>query len=240
MTGIFDNNLTNGGRGHEELQRLLEGLRYVARETNKEWAEYLGITPSKSITCIKPEGTTSCVAGSASGLHPRFSKYYIRRIRMETNSPMAKFMRDSGIPNEPCVMKPDHTAVFSFPIRADFGVTQAEVNSLGHLNLWLAYQLWYCDHKPSVTVNYKDDDFLSIGSWLWKYWNLVSGVSFLPSEDHCYQQAPFESISEEEFKKLEVTMPTNVDWSKLSVYELEDTTKASHALACTANGCELT
>ena len=240
MTGIFDNNLTNGGRGHEDLQRLLEGLRHVARETNKEWAEYLGITPSKSITCIKPEGTTSCVAGSASGLHPRFSKYYIRRIRMETNSPMARFMRDSGIPNEPCVMKPDHTAVFSFPIRANFGVTQAEVNSLGHLNLWLAYQLWYCDHKPSVTVNYKDDDFLSIGSWLWKYWNLVSGVSFLPSEDHCYQQAPFESISEEEFKKLEMIMPTNVDWSKLSKYELEDTTKASHALACTANGCELT
>lgn len=239
MTGIFDNNLTNGGQGAQELKKLLEALKFVAHGINKAWADVLMIEPSKSITCIKPEGTTSCVAGSASGLHPRYDHYYIRRIRMEKDSPMANFMRDSGIPSEPCVMKPDHTAVFSFPIKADFGVTQKEVNAVGHLNLWLAYQLWYCDHKPSVTVNYTDNDFMYIGGWLWENWSLVSGVSFLPSEDHVYQQAPFESITLQEYELLEAKMPKHVNWSLLSKYELEDSTKASHAMACTANGCEL-
>jgi ribonucleoside-triphosphate reductase len=240
MTGIFDNNLTNGGQGAPELKKLLEALRFVSHGINKAWASVLQIEESKSITCIKPEGTTSCVAGSASGLHPRYDHYYVRRIRMEKNSPMANFMRDSGIPSEPCVMKPDHTAVFSFPIKADFGVTQKEVNALGHLNLWLAYQLWYCDHKPSVTINYTDNDFLIVGGWLWENWNLVSGVSFLPSEDHVYQQAPFESITLAEYEQMEASMPKSVNWSLLSKYELEDSTKASHAMACTANGCELT
>lgn len=240
MTGIFDNPIANGGNGPGELQRLLEALRFVAHRTNEEWAEYLGIEPSKSVTCIKPEGTTSCVAGTASGLHPRFSNFYIRRIRMDKNAPMTHFMINAGIPSEPCVMKPDHTLVFSFPIRADFGVTQDEINALGHLNLWLAYQMWYCDHKPSVTVNYTDKDFLYIGGWLWEHWDFVSGVSFLPKEDHCYQQAPFESISKEDYERLEAQMPKAVDWSLLSQYEIDDTTKTSHAMACTANGCELT
>jgi ribonucleoside-diphosphate reductase alpha chain len=240
MTGIFDNNLTNGGQGADELAKLLQALKYVAHRTNEQWANILNINPSKSITCIKPEGTTSCVAGTASGLHPRFSKFYVRRIRMDAKSPMTSFMKNAGIPHEPCVMKPEHTVVFSFPIKADFGVTQDEVNALGHLNLWLAYQMWYCDHKPSVTVNYTDNDFLHIGGWLWQHWNAVSGVSFLPKEDHCYQQAPFEAISEEVYNTMSKSMPMDVDWNLLSAYELEDTTKASHAMACTANGCELT
>lgn len=240
MTGIFDNNLTNGGHGIEELQKILEALKFVAHKTNEQFAEYLGISPSKSITCVKPEGTTSCVAGSASGLHPRFDKFYIRRIRMEKNSPMSKFMANAGIPHEPCVMKPENTTVFSFPIKANFGVTQHEINALGHLQLWLAYQLFYCDHKPSVTVNYTDNDFLYVGGWLWQHWHMVSGVSFLPTVEHIYQQAPFESITEEEYGRLEALMPTHVNWNLLSEYEREDTTKASHELACSAGACEIT
>ena len=240
MTGIFDNNLTNGGNGPPELQKLLSALRFVARKVNEKWAGYLGINPSKSITCIKPEGTTSCVAGTASGLHPRYSKFYIRRIRMDKNSPMARFMIDSNIPYEPCVMKPDQTLVFSFPIKADFGITEQQINAIGHLNLWLAYQLWYCDHKPSITVNYTDNDFLQIGGWLWVYWDKVSGISFLPKDNHVYQQAPFEAITEEQYEKLNEVMPTNVDFSLLSNYEMEDGTTNARALACTANGCEIT
>ena len=240
MTGIFDNSLTNGGQGPEELQKLLGALRFVTRKINEKWAGYLGINPSKSITCIKPEGTTSCVAGTASGLHPRYSKFYIRRIRMDKNSPMARFMIDSQIPHEPCVMKPDHTLIFSFPIKADFGITEQQINAIGHLNLWLAYQLWYCDHKPSITVNYTDDEFLHIGGWLWKHWNLVSGISFLPKDNHVYQQAPFEAISEEVYNSMNDAMPSNVDFNLLSQYEQEDTTTNARTLACTANGCELT
>jgi len=239
MTGIFDNNLTNGGHGPEELKKLLSALKFVARKVNEKWSEYLGINPSKSITCIKPEGTTSCVAGTASGLHPRYSKFYIRRIRMDKHSPMAKFMIDSGIPHENCVMKPDHTLVFSFPIKADFGITEEQINAIGHLNLWLAYQVWYCDHKPSITVNYTDNEFLHVGGWLWQHWNAVSGISFLPKDNHVYQQAPFEAISEEEFNKLDEQMPSIVDFGLLSQYEMEDTTTNARTLACTANGCEL-
>ena len=240
MTGIFDNNLTNGGHGPEELKKLLSALKFVSRKVNEKWSEYLGINPSKSITCIKPEGTTSCVAGTASGLHPRYSKFYIRRIRMDKHSPMAKFMIDSGIPHENCVMKPEHTLVFSFPIKADFGITEEQINAIGHLNLWLAYQVWYCDHKPSITVNYTDNEFLHVGGWLWQHWNAVSGISFLPKDNHVYQQAPFEAISEEEFNKLDEQMPSIVDFSLLSQYEMEDTTTNARTLACTANGCELT
>lgn len=240
MTGIFDNNLTNGGNGPEELAKLLGALKFVSRKVNEKWSEYLGINSSKSITCIKPEGTTSCVAGTASGLHPRYSKFYIRRIRMDKTSPMARFMIDSGIPHENCVMKPDHTLVFSFPIKADFGITEQQINAIGHLNLWLAYQMWYCDHKPSITVNYTDDEFLHIGGWLWKYWDSVSGISFLPKDNHVYQQAPFEAISEDDFIKLNDKMPDTVDFSLLSQYEMEDTTTNARTLACSANGCELT
>lgn len=240
MTGIFDNNLTNGGQGADELQKLLEALRYVAKKTNETWAELLGIGASKSITCIKPEGTTSCVAGTASGLHPRFAKFYIRRMRMSTGSPMTEFMKSVGIPFETCLSKPDSITIFSFPIKADFGVTQKEVNPIGHLNLWLAYQMWYCDHKPSITVNYKDVDFLHIGGWLWQHWDYVSGVAFLPEGDHCYQQAPFESITEAQYTVLLSHMPGDVDWSILSQFEQEDTTENMKTLACSASGCELT
>jgi ribonucleoside-diphosphate reductase alpha chain len=239
MTGIFDNKLTNGGEGPEELQKLLGALKFIARKTNDKWADYLGINRSKSITCIKPEGTTSCVAGTASGLHPRYSKFYIRRIRMAKNSPMARFMIDSNIPHEECVSKPDTTLIFSFPIKADFGVTEEQINAIGHLNLWLAYQAWYCDHKPSITVNYSDNEFLHIGGWLWQHWDFVSGVSFLPKDNHVYQQAPFEAITEEQYNKMESAMPTSVDFSLLSNYELEDGTTNARALACTAGGCEL-
>lgn len=240
MTGIFDNNLTNGGHGPEELEKLLSALKFVSHKVNEHWAGILGINVSKSVTCIKPEGTTSCVAGTASGLHPRFSKFYIRRIRMSKDSPMSKFMIDAGIPNEACVMKPSNTTIFSFPIKADFGITENQINAIGHLNLWLAYQVWYCDHKPSITVNYVDNDFLYVGGWLWTHWNAVSGVSFLPRDNHIYQQAPFEAISEEQYNELNKVMPTEVDFNLLAHYELQDSTENARTLACSSGSCELT
>ena len=240
MTGIFDNNLTNGGHGPQELQKLLEALHYVAHATNTKWATVLNIPISKSITCIKPEGTTSCVAGTASGLHPRHSKFYIRRSQMPVGSPMTQFLKDAGVPWQPFFYSPETMVVFEFPVKADFGVTDNEVNPIGHLNLWLSYQLWYCDHKPSVTVNYTDKDFLAVGSWLWTYWHYVSGVSFLPKDDNTYEHTPFETITEEQYNELNAKMPESIDWSLLSKYEQEDTTKSSHAMVCTAAGCELT
>ena len=240
MTGIFDNNLTNGGQGPQELQKLLEALHFVAHGTNKKWAKILNIAESKSITCIKPEGTTSCVAGTASGLHPRFSKFYIRRSQMPVTSPMTSFLKDAGVPWQPFFYNPENMVVFEFPVKADFGVTEDQINSIGHLNLWLSYQLWYCDHKPSVTVNYTDKDYLAIGSWLWTYWDYVSGVSFLPKDDNTYEHTPFEAITEEKYNELNSKMPETINWSLLSEYEKEDTTKTSHAMVCTADGCELT
>jgi ribonucleoside-diphosphate reductase alpha chain len=153
---------------------------------------------------------------------------------------MTQFLKDAGVPWQPFFYSPETMVVFEFPVKADFGVTQDQINAIGHLNLWLAYQLWYCDHKPSVTVNYTDKDFLSIGNWLWTNWHYVSGVSFLPKDDNTYEHTPFETITEEQYNELNAKMPESIDWSLLSKYEQEDTTKSSHAMVCTAAGCELT
>lgn len=238
FTGIYDNELmsTNNSR----LTEVLSELREIARETNAEWAEKLGIGASKSITCCKPSGTTSCVAGTSSGIHPRYSSYYIRRVRIDSVNPLCEFMIDQGIPNEPCVQRPENTTVFSFPITSpQDSKTYEDYNSLEHLELWLTYQKYWCDHKPSVTINYTDKDFLDIGQWVYNNWDWVSGISFLPHVDHIYEQAPFESIDEEAYIELVSKVPANIDWSNLSDYEKEDTTTSSHSLACTGGACEV-
>jgi ribonucleoside-triphosphate reductase len=237
FTGIYDNKLmsTTG----PELEATLQELRKVARETNVEWAEKLGITPSLAVTCCKPSGTTSCVAGTSSGIHPRFSEYYIRRVRIDTGNPLCKFMQDRGVPNEQCVQKSD-TTIFAFPTKSPEGAeTYTTYNPMAHLDLWLTYQQHWCDHKPSVTVNYTDANFMDVGQWVFNNWDAVSGISFLPQTEHIYEQAPFEAIDKAAYLALLDQMPHTIDWKELSLYELEDTTTSSHSLACHGGSCEL-
>jgi len=237
MTGIFDNKLTSGQEGYAKLAYALEKLRDIATITNLKWADKLGITPSKSITCIKPEGTTSCLADASSGLHPRYAEFYYRRVRIDKKDPLYNMMADSGIPVEDCVMNPASTAVFTFAQKAPQGsITQKELTAIEHLKLWKAYQDHYCNHKPSITVNYTDNEFIGVGQWVWDNFDSISGISFLPKSDHVYAQAPFEEI---DARTYNMHPKPDVDFNKLSDYEKEDTTKSSHTMACTANGCEL-
>jgi ribonucleoside-diphosphate reductase alpha chain len=237
MTGIFDNKLMSGILGYGKLKHVLENLREVAIKTNLDWAKQLGINPSKSITCIKPEGTTSCLANSASGLHPRYAQHYYRRVRIDKKDPIYQLMRDAQVMVEDCVMNPDSTAVFTFAQSAPSGsLTQDELQAIDHLNLWLAYQEYYCQHKPSITVNYSDSEFMPVGQWVWENFDKISGISFLPKSDHVYAQAPFEAITKETYDSY-VMVP--VDFNNLSFYEKIDTTTSSHTMACTAGACEI-
>jgi ribonucleoside-triphosphate reductase len=237
MTGIFDNKLMSGILGHGKLKHVLENLRETAIKTNLDWAQTLGINPSKSITCIKPEGTTSCLASSSSGLHPRYADYYYRRVRIDKKDPLYHLMRDAAVPVEDCVMNPASTAVFTFVQAAPVGsLTQNELQAIDHLNLWLTYQESYCQHKPSITVNYDDNEFMPVGQWVWENFDKISGISFLPKSDHVYAQAPFEAISKETYNAYQ---HVDVDFKMLSHYELTDTTTSSHTMACTAGACEI-
>jgi ribonucleoside-diphosphate reductase alpha chain len=237
MTGIFDNKLMSGLQGHGKLKHVLESLRETAIKTNLDWAKKLGVNPSKSITCIKPEGTTSCLASSASGLHPRYSDYYYRRVRIDKKDPLYALMRDAQVPVEDCVMNPDSTAVFTFVQAAPVGsLTQNELQAIDHLNLWLTYQEAYCQHKPSITVNYSDNEFMPVGQWVWENFDKISGISFLPKSDHVYAQAPFEAITKEVY---EAYPQLNVAFEMLCHYEKTDTTTSSHTMACTAGACEV-
>ena len=237
MTGIFDNKLMSGIQGYGKLKHVLENLREIAIKTNLDWAKQLGVNPSKSITCIKPEGTTSCLANSASGLHPRYAEHYYRRVRIDKKDPIYHLMRDAQVMVEDCVMNPDSTAVFTFAQSAPSGsLTQDELQAIDHLNLWLAYQEYYCQHKPSITVNYSDSEFMPVGQWVWENFDKISGISFLPKSDHIYAQAPFESITKETYDSY-VMVP--VDFNNLSFYEKTDTTTSSHTMACTAGACEI-
>jgi len=238
LTGIMDNPLmTSKNAG---LDKTLEHLRQVAVDTNKEWADKLGINPSAAITCVKPSGTVSQLVDSASGIHPRYSPYYIRTVRADNKDPLTAFMKDQGIPNEPCVMKPQTTTIFSFPTKApDNCVSRNDMGALEQLSLWLTYQRHWCEHKPSITVYVKDHEWLEVGAWVYKHFDEVSGISFLPHSDHSYRQAPYQEISEREYKDALALMPSRIDWSKLKYYETEDTTKSSQTFACTGEVCEI-
>ena len=177
------------------------------------------------------------MANSASGLHPRYAEYYYRRVRIDKKDPLYMLMRDAQVPVEDCVMNPDSTAVFTFAQSAPSGsLTQDELQAIDHLNLWLAYQEHYCQHKPSITVNYSDSEFLPVGQWVWENFDKISGISFLPKSDHVYAQAPFEAITKEMYNAY-VMIP--VDFNNLSFYEKTDTTTSSHTMACTSGACEL-
>ena len=253
LTGIMDNAAMAGGMdgdagiawsfsGNEDmnLSDVLEKLKNVAIATNAEWAERLCIPASTAITCVKPSGTVSQLVDSASGIHARHSDYYIRTVRGDNKDPLTQFMKDQGIPSEPDVMKPDATTVFSFPMKSPVGaVTRNDMTAIEQLELWLTYQRHWCEHKPSVTITVRDHEWLEVGAWVYKYFDEVSGVSFLPSSDHTYLQAPYQECSEREYLDALALMPAKIDWAKLSEYETEDTSKGTSTFACSGGSCEI-
>jgi ribonucleoside-diphosphate reductase alpha chain len=243
LTGIMDNEFTNGKvAGVAHLGPMLEGLRNEAVETNKIWAAKLGIPVSAAITCVKPSGTVSALVDSASGIHARHAPYYIRTVRADKKDPLAKMMKDMGFPCEDDVMKPDHTYVFSFPMKSpDHAVFRKDLSAIDQLEIWLTYQRHWAEHKPSITVSVKEDEWPEVGAWVYKNFDELSGVSFLPFSDTTYKQMPYQDCSKEEYEELLAKMPKSIEWSDLAKYEKSDTTTGSQELACNAagGGCEI-
>ena len=238
MTGIMDNPLmTQKNKG---LNKTLEHLRSVAVSTNAEWAELLGIPASAAISCVKPSGTVSQLVDSASGIHARHSPYYIRTVRGDNKDPLTQFMIDQGIPNEPCVMKPDTTVVFSFPVKSpEKAVTRNDMSAVEQLELWLTYQRHWCEHKPSVTITVRDEEWMEVGAFVFEYFDEMSGVSFLPHSDHTYQQAPYQDCDESQYHAMLGSMPSKIDWELLNEYENEDNTISMQTMACSGDSCEI-
>lgn len=253
LTGIMDHMVLNGSKSFVEpnfiadagnvtkytLPLVLQELREVAIETNKIWADLLGINQATAITCVKPSGTVSQLVDSASGIHPRYSPYYIRTVRADKKDPLARLMHDMDFPCEDDVTKPETTWVFSFPMKAPEGsVFRDDRSAIEQLDLWLIYQRNWCEHKPSITVYVKENEWMEVGAWVWKHFDEVSGVSFLPHSNHSYRQAPYQEITEEEYEAFLSKMPQDVDWELLSEYEEEDHTQSAKTLACTGSVCE--
>jgi len=238
LTGIMDNPLmTLKNKG---LEKTLEHLRGIAVSTNAEWADRLNIPVAAAITCIKPSGTVSQLVDSASGIHARHSPYYIRTVRGDNKDPLTQFMIDQRIPSEPCVMKPDQTTVFSFPVQSPKGsVVTKDMTAIEQLEIWLAYQRHFCEHKPSVTINVRKDEWFEVGAFVYKHFDEMSGVSFLPYNEHTYQQAPYQDIGKHDYKTLLSCMPDTIDWTKLASYESEDNTVAMQTMACSGDVCEI-
>jgi ribonucleoside-triphosphate reductase (thioredoxin) len=211
--------LTHANAG---LEATLERLRDVAVATNAEWAERLGIPVSTAITCVKPSGTVSQLVNSASGIHARHSAYYIRTVRGDIKDPLTQFMVDQGIPAEPCVMKPDSTMVFSFPQKSPEGaVTRNDMTAIEQLDLWMTYQRHWCEHKPSVTITVREHEWMEVGAWVYKNFDEVSGVSFLPHFEMNYQQLPYQECSKTDYETLLSVMPDRIDWAKLAELKLK-------------------
>jgi ribonucleoside-diphosphate reductase alpha chain len=237
MTGILDNSLLNNP-DDIELPFRLEKLRDVAIGTNREFAAAVGINQSVAVTAVKPEGTVSQLCSTASGIHPQHSKFYIRRVRADNKDPLTQFMIQSGFVAEPCVMKPESTTVFSFPVKvADGALLREELSALQHLKLWLLFQRHYCEHKPSVTISVKEDEWMEVGAWVWEHFDECTGVSFLPYDGGTYRQAPYEECDEEAYNRLKLLQPESIDWSNFKEYD--DNVEGAQMLSCTAGGCSI-
>ena len=238
LTGIMDNIHTNCIL--VDMDKRLSRFKQVAIDTNKKYAKEFGIQESTAITCVKPSGTVSQLCDSASGIHARHSKYYIRTVRGDNKDPLTKFMIDQGVPSEPCVMKPDTTTVFSFPMKSPKGSrVRDELSAIDQLNIWLIYQEHWCEHKPSITVTVKENEWLDVGAFVFKHFDKMSGVSFLPHSDHVYQQAPYQECTKDEYDDMLSKMNTRINWSKLREYEMIDTTSGSQTMACSGDSCEI-
>ena len=237
MTGICDNTLLNNP-DDEGLPARLEKLRDLAVSTNAFYADAIGINQSVAVTAIKPEGTVSQLCSTASGIHPQHSKYYIRRVRADNKDPLTQFMIQAGFVAEPCVMKPDSTTVFSFPVAvADGALLREDLTAIEHLRLWLIFQRHYCEHKPSVTISVKEDEWMDVGAWTFKHFDEVTGVSFLPMDGGTYKQAPYEECSEDTYRQLKMLVPETVDWENFKEYD--DNVEGAQMLSCTAGGCSI-
>jgi len=241
LTGQFGNKFFSGKENLKKLEEALEGLRDHARETNKEEAGKIGIQESAAITCVKPSGTVSQLVGVSSGMHAWHSDYYIRTVRGDKKDPLSTFLKEVGIPVEDDFMKPNDTYVFSFPVKAPEGaITRDHLTAIDHLNTWLVYQRSWCEHKPSITVSVKEDEWMAVGAWVYEHFDEVSGISFLPHSDHSYKQAPYQEVTETEYLELLAKMPSSIRWEDLSFYETEDGTSGTQTLACTSDGnCEI-
>lgn len=237
MTGIMDNYQVSTG---PDAAGILERLKQVAIDTNELWAENLGVEVSTAITAVKPSGTVSQLVDSASGIHTRHSEYYIRTVRGDNKDPLTQFLQAKGIPSEPCAYRGNTTTVFSFPTKAPEGaVTRDDINAIQQLEIWLMYQRHWCEHKPSVTITVRNEEWLDVGAWVYKHFDEVSGVSFLPHSDHTYKQAPYQEITAEAYEAAFADMPTAIDWTGLQEFEKEDTTVSSQTMACSGDSCEL-
>ena len=251
LTGIMDNKVMSGSGSKSDLQTftldkymglpdILEQLKQVAVDTNKEWSEKLGVNQASAITCVKPSGTVSQLVDSSSGIHARFSDYYIRTVRADKGDPLALMMTDMDFPVEDCHMKGDTTQIFSFPIHSPkSSVKVSDQSAMEQLRIWKIYQDHWCEHKPSVTIYYTDEEFLEIGQWLYNNFDDVSGISFLPYSDHIYPQAPYQSCTKKVYQEFLDNMPKDIDWSKLGEYEQEDNTSGSQTFACSGGTCDI-
>jgi len=238
MTGIMDNKYTNGKLGN--LPDLLEELKAEAVKVNAEMAKKLGINQSVAITCVKPSGTVSQLVDAASGIHARHNPFYIRTVRGDKKDPLTMFMIDKGFPVEDDQMNPSHTSVFSFPVKVDkSAVFRTDMTAIEQLEMWLVYQKHWCEHKPSVTISVKENEWMEVGAWVYANFDYMSGVSFLPFSEHTYKQAPYQDCSEPEYKDMLSRMPKNINWLELSEYEMSDMTVGSQELACAAGFCEI-
>jgi ribonucleoside-diphosphate reductase alpha chain len=237
MTGILDNPLLNSAYDLD-LPKRLEELKNVAIDTNARMANDLGIPVSAAITCVKPEGTVSQLTGTASGIHPQHSQYYIRRVRSDNKDPLTNFLKSQGFPSEPCVMKPDSTTVFSFPQKVGEGaVLREDLSAVEHLDLWLVFQRHWCEHKPSVTISVNENEWPKVGAWTWDHFDEVTGVSYLPYDGGTYRQAPYEEITAGEYLQMALSMPEDIDWD--SFIEGTDNVEGAQMLSCTAGACEI-
>jgi ribonucleoside-triphosphate reductase len=240
LTGQFGHKFMSGKENLKDLEGFLEGLREYAREINTEEAASINIPASAAITCVKPSGTVSQLVGVSSGMHPWHSEYYVRTVRADNKDPLTELMKAYEVPNEPDFMKPDSTTVFSFPVKAPEGaIIRNDLTAIDHLNIWLVYQRAWCEHKPSITVSVRDDEWMAVGAWVYEHFDEVSGISFLPYSDHTYKQAPYQECSEVEYLELLAKMPSGINWSDLAFYEKEDMTSGSQTFACSADNCEV-
>lgn len=238
LTGILDNEFMS--EPSDELKEFLLELKDKAIETNKKWAKLLNVSESASITCVKPSGTVSQLVDSASGIHPRHSPYYIRTVRSDNKDPLCVLMKQLGFPHEPDVTKPEHTTVFSFPVASPSGSTfREDLSALEHLELWLFYKKYWAEHTVSITVSVKESEWLDVAAYVYKHFDHISGISFLPYNDHVYKQAPYQETTKENYLSLVSKMPTDIDWTKLHTYEREDTTTSTQELACVSGQCEM-
>ncbi len=238
LTGILDNKILRANDKNTET--VLTKLKKITIDVNKEWAKKIGINPAAAITCVKPSGTVSQLTDSASGIHPRHSQYYVRTVRADRKDPLCQMMMDMKFPHEPCVMKPDTTMVFSFPVRSPECITRNDLTAIQHLEIWLTFQRYWCEHKPSITITVKENEWMEVGAWVYKHFDEISGISFLPHSDHSYRQAPYQECSLEDCSALEESLPSSVEWSKTLVsYEKEDSTSGTQTFACSGDKCEL-